>query len=83
MSKKKDSKDDKVNASNLLDPEEIKRTNEPCKKGYRFRFTGIIDKNLELLRIINKATFPVNYSEVFYTQVVSNGPDFNYLGMQR
>ena len=69
-----------ANAANLLDPEEIKRTQPPCKLGYRFRFTGVFDKNIEVLRLINKATFPVNYKDSFYQQVIANGPDFNYLG---
>lgn len=79
MSKEK--KEDKVNASNQLDPEELKKIFPACKFGYRFRFAGIIDKNVEVLRLLLNSTLKEQPTEPFFQSVLTYTPDLNFAGI--
>jgi hypothetical protein len=71
---------EKINTSNLLNHNEKEEL--PCKNGYSFRFQGIIDKNIQQLRILNKYNYPQSDWEDTYTDILKRGPHFNYFGTQ-
>jgi hypothetical protein len=69
---------DKINTSNLLSHNE--KEEAPCKNGYSFRYQGIIDKNIEQLRLLNKYNYPPSDVEATYTEVLKRGPHYNFFG---
>jgi ribosomal protein S18 acetylase RimI-like enzyme len=69
-----------VNTANLLD--HLEDEIEPPKKfGMRFRFQGIIDKNIQQLKLLNKSVFSTDFDDKYYESVLRWGPDFNWLAM--
>ncbi|KAL0491277.1 N-alpha-acetyltransferase [Acrasis kona] len=76
----KDKKDSgKINTSNLLSHND--KPEAPCKTGFAFRYQGIIEKNIQQLKILNKHIYAASDKEKFYTEVINKGPNFSYFAV--
>lgn len=46
-------------------------------------FGGINENNIEQLRLLNDVTFPIKYTNKFYTSILSTPPEFTKYGGSR
>lgn len=68
-----------LNQSNLIDHRSFFTSHASQKKigEHKLRFVGVIDKNIEQLRILNNTVYPIKYKEKVYEQVLKRGPEFS------
>ncbi|KAF0981635.1 hypothetical protein FDP41_012292 [Naegleria fowleri] len=68
------------NQANLIDHRSFFSSHENHKKlseNQKLRLMGVIDKNVEQLKILNNYIYPIQYRESIYEQILQRGPDFN------
>ncbi|EFC44525.1 predicted protein [Naegleria gruberi] len=69
-----------TNQANLIDHRSFFSSHSSQKKlgeNQKLRLLGIIDKNIEQLKILNNYIYPIKYRESVYEQILQKGPEFN------